>query len=130
MNKKEFTLKIYCFSNPLVMTEWRTLLGDKYAHALPFNIALTERIEDAAVIAWDGVISIKMRSVMEELRSHLKKGKVLLLMGEGSTLFKDFPMVENFLPDPEWTVLSPGWSTLPEELLASLETCYQKIQHV
>ena len=30
-------LKIFSLGQPLMHTEWRSILGDKYCHALPFD---------------------------------------------------------------------------------------------
>ena len=110
----------------MMSTEWRSILGDKYCHALPFDVVQTERLEEASVIAWDGVISVKGRRLLEQVASELKRGKVLLRMGEAETLFKNHPFIKIFNSPEIATIQLSGWSVLPEEILAALEVCYQK----
>lgn len=130
MAEKRPVLKIYSLGHPLMTTEWRSILGDKYCQALPFNIEITESMEDASVIAWDGVISLKQRRNVPEIEAELRKGKVLLMLGESQTLFKDHPLVKIFSSKENCTIQLTGWSILPEELLAAFEACYQKIANV
>ncbi len=130
MNQKRAVLKIFSLGHPLMTTEWRSILGDKYCHALPFDFVVTDNMEEASVIAWDGVISLKQRRNQAEIEAQLRKGKVLLMMGESQTLFKDFPLVRIFNSPEIATIQLTGWSVLPEEILAALEACYQKITHV
>ena len=63
-------------------------------------------------------------------QAYLKSGKILLIMGQSSTLFQDHPMVKYFNNSDASTVHLNGWSVLPEEILDALDTCYQKIIHV
>jgi hypothetical protein len=130
MSKNKPVLKIFSFGHPLMTTEWRSILGDKYCHALPFDYVITDNIVDASVIAWDGVVSLKLRSLQAELENQLTKGKVLLLIGESHTLFQKGSMVRIFNNPEVATIQLNGWSVLPEEILSALETCYQKITHV
>ncbi len=129
MNNKE-VFKIFSLNQPFVSSEWRAVLGDKYRHALPFEIYLTDKISDAQVIAWDGVISLKLKRLMPEIINHLNKGKVVLLMGESQTLLKSHEFVE-FMDFSDYkTVELTGWSVLPEDILAALEQCHQKFNNV
>ncbi len=130
MSQTKAVLKIYSLGHPLMTTEWRSILGDKYCHALSFDYAITDNMDEASVIAWDGVISLKQRRIQPQIEAQLKKGKVLLMMGESQTLFQDFPIVRLFNSPEIATIQLTGWSVLPEELLAALEACYQKITHV
>ena len=123
-------LKIFSLGQPLMHTEWKSILGDKYCHALPFDYTLTDNIDEAGVIAWDGVISLKQRRIESELIAHLQKGKVLLRMGESQTLFADHPYIKLFQSPEIATIQLTGWSVLPEEILAALEACYQKMTNV
>lgn len=123
-------LKIFSLGQPLMHTEWKSILGDKYCHALPFDYAITDNVDDATVIAWDGVISLKQRRIEKELIQHLQKGKVLLRMGESQTLLQSHPFVKLFQSPEIATIQLNGWSVLPEEILAALEACYQKMNHV
>jgi hypothetical protein len=127
--KNKPVLKIYCFSQPLLMTEWRSLLSDKFNLALPFDVELTDQPTMANVIAWDGVVSPKFerfQSRMQELLSN----KTLLLMGEAQTLLAQHPIATLFSNADFRTVRLPGWSVLPEELMAALVECYQAGGHV
>lgn len=130
MGQQKAVLKIYSLGHPLMTTEWLSILGDKYCHALAFDYAITDNMEEASVIAWDGVISLKQRRILPDIEAQLKKGKTLLMMGESQTLFQDFPLVKIFNSPEIATVQLTGWSVLPEEILAALETCYQKTTHV
>ena len=91
---------------------------------------IPESIDEASVIAWDGVISLTQRRIEDELISHLQKGKVLLRMGESQTLFADHPFIKLFQSPEIATIQLGGWSVLPEEILAALEACYQKMTNV
>jgi hypothetical protein len=130
MAQKKAVLKIFSLGHPLVTTEWRSILGDKYCHALPFDYVISDKMEDATVIAWDGVISLKQRRILPEIEAQLKKGKILLMMGESQTLFQDYQIVKIFNSPEIATIQLTGWSVLPEEILAALEACFQKIAHV
>lgn len=130
MAQKKAVLKIFSLGHPLMTTEWRSILGDKYCHALPFDYVITDQMEDASVIAWDGVISLKQRRILPEIEAQLKKGKILLMMGESQTLFQDYPIVKIFNSPEIATIQLTGWSVLPEEILAALEACFQKTTHV
>lgn len=131
MGQKRAVLKIYSLGHPLMTTEWRSILGDKYCHALPFDYEITDSIEEASVIAWDGVIPLKQRRNLPAIEAQLRKGKVLLMLGESETLFKDNQLVSIFRSSSDIsTIHLTGWSVLPEEILATLEACYQKIIHV
>lgn len=127
--KQKPVLKIYCLSQPILLTEWRSLLSDKYFSALPFEPILTENAADADVVAWDGMISSKFERLLPRLLEILS-GKTLLLVGEAQTLLKDHPYVRLFSAGDFKTVQLPGWSILPEELLDVLNQCYQAGQHV
>jgi hypothetical protein len=129
MNKSEI-LKIYSLNQPFISSEWRAIEGDKYRHALPFEIVLTDDIEEAQVIAWDGVISLKLKRLVPEIKNYFNQGKVLLLMGESQSLFKNHALVELFNFKDYKIVELTGWSVLPEDILAALEQCHQKFKNV
>lgn len=129
MAVKRPLLKVHCLSMPQVSTEWGSLLGDKYRQALAFDIELTDDPREAQVIAWDGIVGRKLEALMPEI-INLLKDKVLLLTGESTTLMQDSPFVRYVQVEPQAHVDLPGWTILPEDLLASLEACYQKIIHV
>lgn len=130
MKEKTVSLKIYSFSHPLIQTEWLTILGDKYNRTLPFEWEMTADMKAAHVIAWDGVITPKNEALVEELLNEVKGNKLLLLIGESMTLLKNHPIVKIFDPKEINYVELAGWSILPEEILATLELCQQKLNHV
>lgn len=125
MVKKE-TLKIHCLSQPLLHTEWDSLMGDKYAHALPFTVEFVDQWEEAEIIAWDGIITVKNAYHMEKIIAALKAGKKLLLQGEARTAYRDNPLAK--LVDLEGLAYEelPGWCVPPEDILQIL----QKLKHV
>jgi hypothetical protein len=129
MNNKE-VFKIFSLNQPFISSEWRAVLGDKYRHALPFEILLTDNIFDAQVIAWDGVISLKLKRLLPEIMNLLNQGKVVLHMGESRTLLKNHEFVE-FMDFSNYKIVElTGWSVLPEDILAALEQCHQKFNNV
>ncbi len=130
MTQKRAVLKIFSLGHPLMTTEWKSILGDKYCHALSFDFEITDNFDEASVIAWDGVISLKQKRNLPAIEERLKQGKTLLLFGESQTLFKDHPLVSVFNSSEMNVIQLTGWSVLPEEILAALEACYQKIAHV
>lgn len=128
--KNQTTLNIYCFNQPALNTEWDSLRSDKYRGTLNFDWKFVENLDEAQIIAWDGVITPKGRHYTEKIIQKLKDGALLLLMGEGRTLFKDSSLVELLDLDQIRYVELNGWSLLPEDILATLEVCNQKIRHV
>lgn len=124
------TLAIYQVSHPYLMTESFSLLGDKYLHALPFSLKFVQNVEEADVIIWDGVITPKNHLLSEMILEEMKKTKVLLLLNDSMTLFKDHPIVKMFDPINLNYVELTGWSTLPEEFLEALKLCHQKLRNV
>ncbi len=130
MEIKTQPLKIYLFSGPLLSTEWPSLLGDKYVHALKFSWEFVNVPEEADVIVWDGVISPKLSIYADRVMSRLQVGKVLLLTGEARTLYENHPFVKLLQLDQLRYVEVPGWSVLPEELLEAMTSCYQKLGYV
>ena len=130
MNDKLPLLKIFNFSHPLMRTEALALLGDKYAHGLPFRFAFVETPEAAEVIAWDGVLNPKNASYVEVIVEELKRNKILLLLGESATLVQNHRTVELFDLTNLNFVEGSGWNALPEEILQALETCHQKLRNV
>ncbi len=130
MKEKPTPLKIYNFSHPLMHTEWLTLTGDKYHRILPFEWEMVKDIAASQVIVWDGIITPKNQTIVDELHVVLKQDKILLLMGESMTLFKNHPIVKNLDPKDLKVVEVTGWNILPEEILEAFESCYQKLNHV
>ncbi len=130
MKEKPLPLRIYNFSHPLMHTEWLTLTGDKYHRTLPFEWEMVKEMASAQVITWDGVITPKNQSIVDEMIRELKGNKILLLIGESMTLLKNHPMVKLLDPKDLNFVEVAGWSILPEEILAALESCHQKLNHV
>lgn len=130
MKEKPIPLKIFNFSHPLMQTEWMTLMGDKYHRTLSFEWEMVNDIESAAVVTWDGIVTPRNRELVEKMLTQLKGNKILLLIGESMTLFKDHPVVQSFETNELKIIEVPGWSLLPEEILGALETCHQKLTHV
>lgn len=130
MKEKPIPLRIYNFSHPLMHTEWLTLVGDKYHRTLPFEWEMVKDLASAQVITWDGVMTPKNQPVVDEVMASLKENKILLLMGESMTLLKNHPIVKILEPKDLKFVEVAGWNILPEEILAALESCHQKLNHV
>jgi len=124
------SLAIYQVSHPFMMTESFSLLGDKYLHALPFSLNYVDKIDEADVIIWDGVITPKNHVLAEMILEEMKKTKVLLLLNESMTLLKNHPIIKMFDPINLNYVELTGWDTLPEEFLGALELCHQKLRNV
>jgi hypothetical protein len=130
MAEKRKLVKIFSLSHTLQSTVFISLMGDKYRHALPFDFTLTESIEESDIVAWDGVITIKLKRLLPVIEENLKRGKILFMMGEAQTLLMNHPFAELFQKQEIETVQLTGWSVLPEDMLMALESCYQKINHV
>lgn len=130
MKEKIRLLKIFNFSHPLMNTEVLSLLGDKYRETLPFQLELSSDYNSSDVILWDGVMTPRNHKIVEKILRDVKTGKVLLLIGESLTLFKDHALVRSLSTENLNCVELPGWNLLPEEILMALETCYKKSKHV
>ena len=130
MEKKIVPIKIYLFSQPLLTTEWLSLLGDKYSRALKFNWEFADSLEAADVIAWDGVMTSKLRLYQDRLFKKIEGGAILLLQGDMRTLYENHPFVKLISLDQLRYVELSGWSVLPEELLMALISCHQKLTNV
>lgn len=130
MKEVDQVLEIFCFSSPVLMTEWQSLLGSKYDQVLPFRWHTTLDYEKAQVVIWDGVITPKNERIVSKLIEDLKSSKVLLLMGEALTMFHNHLTVKVLDTSGIRYVEIAGWNVLPEEILAALEECYKKIKDV
>lgn len=130
MEKQTASMKIFLFSQPLLTTEWLSLMGDKYARSLKFQWELTDSLEAADVIAWDGVLTSKLKFYQDRLLKKLEKGSILLLQGDMRTLLENHPFVQLISLNQLRYVELAGWSVLPEEMLAALVSCQQKLPHV
>lgn len=131
MNKQIIpALKIFLFSQPILSTEWLSLLGHKYHASLPFSWEFTQVLEEANVIAWDGVLTPKMKSYQDRLFKKLETGAILLLQGEARTMLENHPFVTLISLNQLRYVELPGWSVLPEEIMMALTICHQKLSHV
>lgn len=124
------TLAIYQVSHPFMMTESFSLLGDKYLHALSFSVIFVDKMEEADVIIWDGVITPKNHVLAERILEEMKKTKVLLLLNDSMTLLKNHRIVKMFDPINLNYVELTGWSVVPEEFLSALKLCHQKLINV
>ncbi len=130
MKQTTAVIKIFNFSHPLMTTEVLSLLGDKYVSSLPFSWEFSKDYDQSDIVMWDGVMTPKNNDIVEKILGDVKSGKVLLLLGESQTLHKDRPGVKILNTENLNMVELPGWSLLPEELLAAIETCYKKLKHV
>jgi Ni,Fe-hydrogenase III small subunit len=128
MSAKIKTLTIYNLNNPLFRTEWVSLLGDKYFKALGFEIVLTDKLEGADIIVWDGLISPKMSRLLPGFLSKIKAERYLILVGEGIS-HNDY--ISSFEAGKLTNIIHiPGWSALPEKLLELLNYLSQKQKNV
>lgn len=127
--EQKTTLYIYLLNQPVLRTEWYSLLGSKYRHAFTFPWEITDSLEKANVVAWDGILTPKLSERMDELNETLKC-KVLLFVGEPWTLYRNNPDVKIVDCEQYDCVRLNNWTILPEELLTALENCYQKLNHV
>ena len=129
--KNDFVLKIYILPQSLLFPEWSSLLGDKYRNALPFKWEMTNDVEAAQVIVWDGMMTAKSGPLMHRVEEGLKTGgKLLILQHEAYTLFRSHPYVESIdTKDMKLIELSSA-NLLPEDMLGALDECYKKLHHV
>ncbi|HXH30450.1 MAG TPA: hypothetical protein VNJ01_06540 [Bacteriovoracaceae bacterium] len=130
MKKSEPVLKIFNLSQPVVATEWSSLMGDKYQGTMSFNWEFVTDFSEAQIILWDGVMTPKGAPFFRKVLAQMAQSKILLLYGEAMTSLKNHWPVE--LIDPEqfnWVDLT-GWSVLPEDILSALEQCHRKLTHV
>lgn len=130
MKEKKVSLKIFSFTHPLVHTEWQAIRGDKYTRTYSFEWEFVSELNDAHIIAWDGVITPKNQKLVEEILEALKSQKTLLLIGESMTIFKNHPIVKMFQPENINCIEVSGTTILPEDILAAFNQCYQKLNHV
>lgn len=129
MANKRSVLKVFCLSLPQLATEWGSILGDKYRHALPFDVEIVSDPIHSQVIAWDGVVSKKFEIILPEIKG-LLKDRILLLTGESTTLLSELKLIETPKIEARAVIELPGWTFLPEELLASLQACFERVSHV
>lgn len=130
MKEQRKNYKIFCLANSMMSTELLTLRGSKYADALPFDFEFSQNLQEASIIAWDGVIASRASREIQKIIEALRNGKILLLLGESYSLFKGFPSVETLPLENLNVVELTGWTVLPEDLLVGLEKCHQKLSHV
>lgn len=130
MNKKNTTLRLFNFSHPLMNTEMYSIAGDKYSGTLPFTFEFVDNINESDVVLWDGVITSKNKNVAEIILSLIGPDRILLLIGESLTLFREHPMVK-LIDNRNLNLMElPGWNVLPEEILQKLEECFKKLKNV
>jgi len=130
MKEKLPALKIFNFSHPLMNTEMFSVVSDKYSSSLPFEWTLVTDYSSAEVVVWDGVITPKNESVVSRMIEDFRTSKILLLTGVAQTLLKNHPLVKIVGLEGLNYVEVPGWNVLPEEILAAIEICHQKLKHV
>lgn len=123
-------LTIYALSHSLWSPEFSGLLGAKYRDALPFKLKFVDRVKDARVIIWDGVLTPKGSLVQDQLIEQLNHGAILMQTGERRTLLEGHAYVK-FATSPKWRVIElPGWGILPEEILKGLNECWELLSNV
>src|SRR5262245_24748613 len=121
MKKTETVLNLYLLGQTTLASEWTSLLGDKYREALPFAWAFTDSIDEAQVIAWDGVTTAKSHYYFAPVIERLKEKKaVLLLQREAYTLFNDDPFLAFVRPEDLHCIELPSGNVLPEDLLFAI----------
>lgn len=130
MKEKQIDFKIFHFSHPLMQTEMISLVGDKYKDILPFSWSFVNSFKDADVVVWDGIVTPRNQNYIKDMLENIGSSKVLLLLGESLTLFKNHPMVQEINLDSVKTVELASWNVLPEEILAAFEVCREKLAHV
>lgn len=130
MKDKPIALKIFNFSSPLMYSEMLAIQGDKYSKVLPFEWIFVNELDQADIVVWDGIVTPKNTSFVSQMLEKVKSNKVLLLLGESMTLFKNHPIANSFDYSEVKTVEVAGWNVLPEEILSALEICREKLNHV
>lgn len=129
--KNEKELKIYLLAQRTLQNEWLSLLGDKFRNALGFAWTFTDKITDADVVAWDGLMNVKAAYYLAPVVSSLQTGKqVLLLQYEAHTLFKEDPFLTSLDVSNIRHVELLGGNVLPEDLLAAIVRCREKLYNV
>lgn len=123
------TLKFYCLGGPLAATEWWSITGDKYRDYKGLHPVMVPSPEEAEVIIWDGVMTPKSASPINELLTRLSSKAVFLITGEAATFHRDHPFVRIDHRDLPAVFLPPS-RVLPEELLDALEECRKRRDHV
>jgi hypothetical protein len=130
MKEQRKNYKIFCLANSIMSTELLSLKGSKYDKALSFDFEFSPHLNDCSIIAWDGIISSRMNIEIKRVIEFLRNGKILLLLGESYSLFKNSSSVE-LMPLENLNIVElTGWTVLPEDLLDALEKCHQKLSHV
>lgn len=129
MKEKSKKLKFYNFSHPLLDTEILSLLGDKYISALPFSLELSQNYDECDVVLWDGLISPRRNSFLERVLRDVREKKLLLLLANSDSLFRDHPIV-SIVEYQDRVVKVGGMGLLPEDILDAFEKCFQKLNHV
>lgn len=130
MKENKTSLKLFNFSTPLMITEVFSIAGNKYDSTLPFHCHLVDDYEKSDVVLWDGVITKKNKRASEKVLAGIGPGRVLLLLGESVTLFKDHALVEIVDTHRLNCIEIRGWNLLPEELIKALSECHKKLHHV
>lgn len=129
MKDQKKNIRLYNFSHPLMETEVLSVLTDKYRSILPFECVEVYDLDQADIVLWDGVLTPKNQTRVEKMMETINSGRVLFVLGESQTLFKDHPIVKFVDPSGLNFVELPGWSLLPEDLLQGLNECYKKLNH-
>lgn len=124
-------MQIFLLNQTTLEGEWMSLLGDKYREALPFSWTFTDNFQEAQVVAWDGLLTPKLKGELKQVIESLKNGqKILLLQREALTLFEEQSFIEYLDLDQVRYVELQSMNVLPEDLILALESCHRKLAHV
>src|SRR6478672_6970869 len=91
---EKVTLNIFCLGGPLLSTEWASIMSDKYRAHMAFEPVIVQTPADANIVVWDGILTPKSTPIIGEFLKNLSDKTVLLITGEGKTLFIDHPFVK------------------------------------
>lgn len=101
-------------------TEWLSLEGSKFKDALSFPWKFVSSPKEAHVIVWDGVLTPKLSHRKAEIMEMLIPKKILICNGA----------IEDAHFDSVEKVILPGLTNKPEELLAALNECFERLKNV
>lgn len=125
MKEEKKVLKVFTFSSILMDTELLALLGHKFT-TLPFSIEYVNSIQDSSLVIWDGIITPKNKSYVDELMNHLGPSRRALILSDMKSLWVNHPRVQTITLNEYMDDLN-AWTVLPEELLFTLENIYKKL---
>jgi hypothetical protein len=128
--KDQKVLMIFNRAPESVRHAWEALLSKKYIYSLGFTWAFTDSLEEAHIIAWDGLRTAKNGEVFDRMVLELDKGKALILHREAFTLFKDHGFAKFLERKGEFVFELYSANLLPEDILFALDQLQKKMIHV